>query len=123
MKKDLRALLCVLFVLPVGCLGRPSYREWQTLSSPDGALVATEYTISGWAGGRDDYRITVRKQGEKERTVFEGPIINSAEDPVMRWNSDRGLVIYSLAEKKPPRTEVFDIDGISLTIIHSSVPR
>jgi len=122
-KKDLRALLSVLFVLPVGCLGTPSYREWQTLSSPDGALVATEFTVSGWAVGSDDYRITVRKQGGKDKTVFYGPINNNAEDPVMRWNSDRGLVIYSLPNGLPPLVEEIKIDYATLFVIHASLPR
>jgi len=122
-KKDLRALLSVLIVATCGCNPTPVPMEMHILSSPDGELLATYYILSGHAFGTDDIRVTVRKQRGKEKTVYEGPDENSDIDPPMRWNSDRGLVVYSLRRGTSPLVDKMKIDDTALFVIHASMPR
>lgn len=95
--------------------------EMHILSSPDGELLATYYILSGHAFGTDDIRVTVRKQRGKEKTVYEGPDVNNAYDPTMRWNSDRGLVIYSLLAGMRPKVEEIQIDDVFVKVIQASL--
>jgi hypothetical protein len=120
-KKDLRALLSVLVVATCGCNPTPVPMEMHILSSPDGELLATYYILSGHAFGTDDIRVTVRKQRGKEKTVYEGPDVNNAYDPTMRWNSDRGLVIYSLHAGMRPKVEEIQIDDVFVKVIQASL--
>ncbi len=121
MRRSVVASIGLVLVSLSGCDPKPVPKEMQILSSPDGELLATYYILSGHAFGTDDIRVTVRKQRGKEKTVYEGPDVNNAYDPTMRWNSDRGLVVYSLHAGMRPKVDEIQIDDVFVKVIQASL--